>query len=207
MIQTITTDIPDISEEWYRDVVDVADAAPAPVQWFAVHFTEAVILLLGLLVVAVAVPRLRRPDPWGRALALVAPATVVLAYGCSELLKSLIDEERPCRGAVTILAAPCPPTGDWSFPSNHATIAGALATAVLLLSPRWGLLAAPLALLAAFSRVFVGVHYPHDVLAGLLLGLAVTLLVGLPAARFLAEMLRRHSGPATRKVDQGQRVG
>ncbi|WP_422753834.1 phosphatase PAP2 family protein [Micromonospora sp. WMMD708] len=207
MIQTITTGIPDISEEWYRDVVDVAGAVPAPVQWFAVHFTEAVILLLGLMLVAVAVPRLRRPDPWGRALALVAPATVVLAYGCSELLKSLIDEERPCRGAVTILAAPCPPAGDWSFPSNHATIAGALATAVLLLSPRWGLLAAPLALLAAFSRVFVGVHYPHDVLAGLLLGLAVTLLVGLPAARPLAELLRRHPGPATRGVDQGQRVG
>lgn len=207
MIQMITTDIPDISEEWYRDVVDVADAAPAPVQWFAVHFTEAVILLLGLMLVAVAVPRLRRPDPWGRALALVAPATVVLAYGCSELLKSLVDEERPCREAVTILAARCPPTGDWSFPSNHATIAGALATAVLLLSPRWGLLAAPLALLAAFSRVFVGVHYPHDVLAGLLLGLAVTLLVSLPASRPLAEMLRRHSGPATREVDRGQRVG
>ncbi|WP_431916417.1 phosphatase PAP2 family protein [Micromonospora wenchangensis] len=207
MSQTISTDIPDISKEWYRDVVDVADAAPAPVQWFAVHFTEAVILLLGLLLVALAVPRLRRADPWGRALALVAPATVVLAYGCSELLKSLLDEERPCRGAVTILAAPCPPPGDWSFPSNHATIAGALATAVLLLSPRWGLLAAPLALLAAFSRVFVGVHYPHDVLAGLLLGLAVTLLVSLPAARFLAELLRRHPGPANREVDQGQRVG
>ncbi|GHJ10778.1 hypothetical protein TPA0907_51450 [Micromonospora humidisoli] len=207
MSQTITTDIPDISKEWYRDVVDVADAAPAPVQWFAVHFTEAVILLLGLLLVALAVPRLRRADPWSRALALVAPATVVLAYGCSELLKSLLDEERPCRGAVTILAAPCPPPGDWSFPSNHATIAGALATAVLLLSPRWGLLAAPLALLAAFSRVFVGVHYPHDVLAGLLLGLAVTLLVTLPAARYLAGMLRRHSDPVNRQVDRGQRVG
>ena len=74
-----------------------------------------------------------------------------------------MDEDRPCRGAATILAGQCPPVGDWSFPSNHATIAGALATAVLLLSPRWGLLAAPLALLAALSRVFVGVHYPHDV--------------------------------------------
>ncbi|MEV4845161.1 phosphatase PAP2 family protein [Micromonospora matsumotoense] len=199
MNQAVTTDIPDISEQWYRDAVEVADSAPAPVQWFTVHFTEAVILLLGLLLVAVAVPRLRRADPWGRALALVAPATVVLAYGCSEVLKSLVDEDRPCRGAATILAGQCPPVGDWSFPSNHATIAGALATAVLLLSPRWGLLAAPLALLAALSRVFVGVHYPHDVLAGLLLGVAVTLLLTPLAARVLAETLRRRSATALRE--------
>ncbi|MEU7615165.1 phosphatase PAP2 family protein [Micromonospora rifamycinica] len=199
MSWTGTTDIPDISAEWYRDVVELADSAPTPVQWFAVHFTEGVILLLGLLLVAVAAPRLLRAGPWGRAVALVAPATVVLAYGCSEVLKSLVDEDRPCRAAVTILAGPCPAIGDWSFPSNHATIAGALATAIGLLSPRWGLLAAPLALLAAFSRVFVGVHYPHDVLAGLLLGLTVTLLTTLLTARPLAEVLRRHSATARRE--------
>ncbi|MFI9642644.1 phosphatase PAP2 family protein [Micromonospora sp. NPDC051925] len=206
MTQTGTTDIPDISVEWYHDVVEVADSAPAPVQWFAVHFTEGVVLLLGLLLVAVAVPRLLRADPWGRALALVAPATVVLAYGCSEALKSVVDEDRPCRRAVAILADQCPPTGDWSFPSNHATITGALATAILLLSPRWGLLAAPLALLAAFSRVFVGVHYPHDVLAGLLLGVAVTLLVTPLVARPLGEALRRRATPAEREpVSTGPR--
>ncbi|MBW4704193.1 phosphatase PAP2 family protein [Micromonospora sp. RL09-050-HVF-A] len=199
MEKTFTADIPDISEQWYRDVVDVADSAPTPVQWFAVHFTEGVILLLGLLLVAVAVSRLRHADPWGRALALVAPAAVVLAYGCSEVLKSLVDEDRPCRGAVAILAGQCPPVGDWSFPSNHATIAGALATAVLLLSPRWGLLAVPLALLAALSRVFVGVHYPHDVLAGLLLGVAVTLLLAPVTARAVAGTLRRRGVPAGRE--------
>ena len=58
----------------------------------------------------------------------------------------------------------------------------------------------PLALLAALSRVFVGVHYPHDVLAGLLLGVAVTLLahpVGGPGV--LAETLRRRSATALRE--------
>ncbi|MFJ6196698.1 phosphatase PAP2 family protein [Micromonospora sp. NPDC092111] len=196
-MQTGTTDIPDISVEWYRDVVEVADAAPTPVQWFAVHFTEGVILLLGLLLVAAAAPRLRHADPWGRALALVAPVTVVLAYGCSEALKSLVDEDRPCRVAGPILAGRCPPVGDWSFPSNHATIAGALAAAVLLLSRRLGLVAAPLALLAALSRVFVGLHYPHDVLAGLLLGVAVTLLGTALAVHPVAEALRRRTTAAT----------
>ncbi|MGC5017296.1 phosphatase PAP2 family protein [Micromonospora sp. DT47] len=201
-----TTDVPDISVEWYRDVVGVADSSPGPVQWFAVHFTEGAILLLGVLFLLAAAPRLRRGGPWERAVALIAPVAVVLAYGCSEALKSVVDQGRPCRGAVEIVAAHCPPSGDWSFPSNHATIAGALAAATLLLSRRLGLLAAPLALLAALSRVFVGVHYPHDVAAGLLLGAVVALTVTPLAARPVAEALRWRTtrahpapAPATRR--------
>lgn len=66
---------------------------------------------------------------------------------------------------------------DWGFPSNHATIAGAVALAVLWAWPRMGLFAAPLTVLAASSRVFVGVHYPHDVIIGFVLGLLVASIV------------------------------
>ena len=77
--------------------------------------------------------------------------------------------------AATPLVA-CPPHGDWSFPSNHATIAGAAAVALALAWRGTPWLTAPLALLMAFSRVFVGVHYPHDVRsAGLALGALVAL--------------------------------
>ncbi|SCG62255.1 phosphatase PAP2 family protein [Micromonospora coxensis] len=198
MNHTGTTDVPDISVEWYRDVVDVASDSPTPVQWFAAHFTEGAILLLGALFLLAAAPRLLRGGPAERAVALVAPVAVVLAYGCSEGLKTVFDQDRPCRDAVRIVAAQCPPAGDWSFPSNHATIAGALAVATLLCSRRLGLLAAPLALLAALSRVFVGVHYPHDVAAGLLLGAAATLTVTLLAARPTADLLNRRTDRTTR---------
>ena len=98
------------------------------------------------------------------------------------MLKSVVDEDRPCRTVGrAIIAGTCPPPGDWSFPSNHATMAGALAVTTLLLSRRLGLVALPLAVLAAFSRVFVGVHYPHDVVAGVLLG-ALVAATGHPAA-------------------------
>jgi membrane-associated phospholipid phosphatase len=193
MTGAAVTDVPEISEDWYHHVVEFADRTPTPVHWFAVHFTEGAILLLGALLVLAALSRLIGGDLRDRALALAAPVAVVLAYGASEGLKSVVAEDRPCRGpaGLVILADHCPAVGDWSFPSNHATIAGALAATTLLLHRRIGLAGVPLALLAAFSRVFVGVHYPHDVAIGLLLGALVGTLLTPLAARPLAAVLGR----------------
>jgi undecaprenyl-diphosphatase len=126
---------------------------------------------------------LRRP--W--LLARVA-VTILAAELSSGLLKLLIDRDRPP------LAEPepeplvtLPVTG--SLPSGHATVAFACATALALPVPR---LAAPLyalAALIAFSRVYVGVHYPVDILAGAVLGL----VVGAAIAR--GGRLLRHVGP------------
>lgn len=206
MIEGFLSDVPQFSVDWYRDIVDFADGTPAPVQWFAGHFTEWSIILLGLLFVAAALPRLGA-GPRSLALAVAAPVAVVLAYGGSELLKTVVDEERPCRtpADLVIVAGHCPPVGDWSFPSNHSTIAGALAAAILLLSPRLAWYTVPLAALAAFSRTFVGVHYPHDVVAGLLLG-ALVVTVGTPLlARPVAEVLRRRERRAERPVADATR--
>ncbi|NJC15268.1 undecaprenyl-diphosphatase [Micromonospora profundi] len=196
MADTGSIDVPEISVEWYHDVVDAAADSPQAVQWFVGHATEGVILLLGALLLAAALSRLAG-GPHNRALALVAPLPTLLAYAGSEGLKTVVDEDRPCRTiGQAIIAGACPPPGDWSFPSNHATVAGALAVTTLLLSRRLGLLALPLAALAAFSRVFVGVHYPHDVIAGVLLGALVATVVTPLLARPAAEALRRRADRA-----------
>ncbi|MEV4654799.1 phosphatase PAP2 family protein [Micromonospora sp. NPDC049301] len=193
MVDTGNMDVPEISAEWYRDVVDVAADSPHPVQWFVGHATEGVILLLGALLLMAVLSRLSG-GPHDRALALVAPVPTLLSYAGSEWFKTVVDEDRPCRTVGrAIIAGSCPPPGDWSFPSNHATLAGALAVTTLLLSRRLGLVALPLAVLAAFSRVFVGVHYPHDVAAGLLLGALVAVLATPLLARATAEALRRRA--------------
>ncbi|GAY08467.1 putative integral membrane protein [Pseudonocardia sp. N23] len=86
---------------------------------------------------------------------------------------------------------PC--STDYSMPSDHAVIAGALVVGLWILQRRLGVVAAVLALLLAFSRVYVGVHYPTDVAVGLLFGAAVAAAVVLglrgPAAA-VAERLR-----------------
>lgn len=179
-----------ITRDLYRDIIDFAHTTPSWVQHVAELWTEAGLLLFGVLYV-MAWWRSRVGDNRAVALAVLAPLATAAGYVVSESLKSVVDEERPCRTVADAAAAlvPCPPTGDWSFPSNHAAIAGAAAVALALAWPRIALLTVPMALLMAFSRVFVGVHYPHDVLVGLVVGALVATVFTLVLVRAAAALL------------------
>ncbi|MFB7374538.1 phosphatase PAP2 family protein [Streptomyces sp. NPDC056222] len=174
----------DLTDDLYLDVTDFAHSTPHWFQQLAEVWTEAGLLLFGVLFVA-GWWRARSGASDAMALALLAPLATAFGYVVSEALKSLVDEERPCRAVAGAPASlvPCPPTGDWSFPSNHAAIAGAAAVALALAWRGLVWLTVPMALLMAFSRVFVGVHYPHDVTVGLLLGGAVAFLAVKAATR------------------------
>ncbi|MFJ7492856.1 phosphatase PAP2 family protein [Streptomyces sp. NPDC097727] len=178
----------------YRDITDFAHDMPSWVQHLAEIWTELGLLVFGALFIT-GWWRARRADDGALALAVLAPIATAFAYVGSEVLKSVVNEERPCRAVVEAAASlvPCPPSGDWSFPSNHSAIAGAAAVALAIARPRLAWLTVPLALLMAFSRVFVGVHYPHDVAVGLLLGAvvaAVAVAVLYRPARSLARTVR-----------------
>ncbi|MGY0485892.1 phosphatase PAP2 family protein [Streptomyces sp. WG-D5] len=188
-----------IDSDLYRGILDFAHDTPSWVQHLMEVWTELGLLLFAVLFV-VAWWRTRRDDPRALAVAVLAPLGTAVAYVISESLKSAIDEERPCR-AVAGAVAPlidCPAYGDWSFPSNHATIAAAAAVGLALAWHRIGWLTVPMAILMAFSRVFVGVHYPHDVAAGLLLGTLVAILfvrlLTRPGARVVEAMRGSRNG-------------
>ncbi|MFE3609377.1 phosphatase PAP2 family protein [Streptomyces goshikiensis] len=163
------------SSRLYLDITDFAHSTPGWVQSLFEAWTTFGLFAFGLLFIAVWWRSRRQESPRAVALAVLAPLATAVAYVASEALKSVVDEERPCRAVAgaAVPLVPCPAFGDWSFPSNHSAIAGAAAIALALAVRRLALLTVPLALLMAFSRVFVGVHYPHDVTLGLLLGGAV----------------------------------
>lgn len=204
-------DVPDISADWYRETVEFSHSTPSWLHDVVEVFTEAGVVVLGAFLV-LAAWRARQRSDRTMALALLAPCATLIAYGISEVLKSVFDELRPCRALAGIdPVTACPPPTDWSFPSNHSTLAAAAAVGVLL-TWRWlGGIATVLALLVGYSRVFLGVHYPHDVLAGFLLGTVVALLMlalARPGAAVVAR-LRAHrrigpilgTGPATGTSD------
>ncbi|TSB11077.1 phosphatase PAP2 family protein [Streptomyces benahoarensis] len=162
------------STDLYRDVTDFAHGTPGWVHSFADAGTEGGILLL-MAVAVLGWWRARRLAPRAVALAVLVPVGTAVAYLLSEILKSFVQEQRPCRAVAHAAAsiATCPAQGDWSFPSNHSVIAASLAVGIFIAWRAAAWLAVPVALLTGFSRVFVGVHYPHDVAVGLLVGAVV----------------------------------
>ena len=128
-----------------------------------------------------------RPWLWTR-----VGAAILLSESISGALKSAIERDRPP------LARPVPEPlletpSTYSFPSGHATVSFACATVLALAVPRLTWPFFVLAALISFSRVYVGVHYPFDVLAGAVLGVAIAI-----ALRTLAAALRR-SAPRMRR--------
>lgn len=69
-----------------------------------------------------------------------------------------------------------------SFPSGHATTAGALAVVIAVIAPRWRKAAFIACGLIAISRVVVGAHYPSDIVAGFMVGSAFTWFYALALA-------------------------
>jgi len=129
----------------------------------------------------------------GRVLALVLVLTLLATdQVSSHLLKPWVDRVRPCF-AMEAVQALKPQAHSPSFPSGHAAnIFGAATAAVALLGWRWAWLYG-IASAVGISRIYVGVHYPSDVLGGALLGVVIGWM-WVRTARW-TPLLPRGSGP------------
>ncbi|MET7703294.1 phosphatase PAP2 family protein [Streptomyces sp. NPDC005485] len=182
---------PSVDGSLYTDVVDLAGRSPAWLDDGVAAWSTYGLLVFAAFMVAGWL-RARHVGSAAAVKALAVPVIAVLAYGVDTLLKLLFREARPCQSLHSRTLEACPAPGDWSFPSNHTAIAFAAAVALLFVSRRLGVVAAVAACAMAASRVWVGVHYPHDVAAGALVGAAVALLA--------MQVLRRSPDALARRI-------
>jgi undecaprenyl-diphosphatase len=113
----------------------------------------------------------RRGIGWTGALVLLTALTTLAADSVSFGVKDLVHRTRPFVAHPQI--HPLYVVHSSSFPAGHAATAFAGATLLTYVAPRLWPLFATLAVAIGFSRVYVGVHYPTDVLAGAAIGVAV----------------------------------
>jgi membrane-associated phospholipid phosphatase len=118
----------------------------------------------------------RRKSDRVMASALLAPVIAVLAFMINQPVAGLVKEQRPYNTIPNVLVL-LVRGHDWSFPSDHAILGGAVTAALFYVSKRLGYVSLFFALLMAFARVYAGVHYPQDVVVGLVDGALVAVVL------------------------------
>lgn len=123
-----------------------------------------------VLALALLIPKKTRKTGIMMGVALILGLLV-----CNITIKPLVARIRPydVKGIAPYLASI---QKDYSFPSGHTTASFEGATVILIQHRKWGIAACVLAALIAFSRMYVYVHYPTDILGGLILGVIFGIL-------------------------------
>jgi undecaprenyl-diphosphatase len=191
---------PDV--ELLYDINGLAKDAP---HWFdrAMEFVGEYGLLLAMVLLVLwcwwSVRRRGGEDAASSVAALVwAPLAAGIAVLVNVPIRGFVERPRPFvdHQGLDVLV---PGKTDFSFVSDHATITMALGVGLFVANRRFGVAGIGLALLEGFCRVFMGVHYPTDVVGGFALGTAVALLLSPLATALLT--------PVMRAVERSPRAG
>lgn len=100
------------------------------------------------------------------------------------IIKNIVQRQRPCwiDSSIPLLI---PNPSDYSFPSGHTLASFEAAIMIFLHNKKWGIAAIVLALIIGFSRLYLFVHFPSDVLCGAILGTCISLLVYFVAKKIM----------------------
>ena len=191
---------PDV--ELLYDINGLAKDAP---HWFdrIMEFVGEWGLLLAMLLLVVwcwwTVRRRGGEDAASSVAALVwAPLAAGIAVLVNVPIRGFVERPRPFNdheGLEVLIGGKT----DYSFVSDHATLTMAMGVGLFVANRKFGLVGIALGLLEGFCRVYMGVHYPTDVIGGFALGTAVVLL--------LSPLAMARLTPVTRAVERSPRVG
>ncbi|MGW7524677.1 phosphatase PAP2 family protein [Streptomyces sp. NPDC054783] len=175
------------------DINGLAKDAP---HWFdrAMEFVGEYGLLLAMVLLVLwcwwSVRRRGAEDAASSVAALVwAPLAAGIAVLVNIPIRGFVERPRPFvdhQGLDVLVSG----KSDFSFVSDHATITMALGVGLFVANRRFGIAGIGLALLEGFCRVYMGVHYPTDVVGGFALGTAVALLLSPPSMALLTPLMR-----------------
>ena len=168
-------------------------AFPDDVFKFLANYLPAIIVVLVALAFLVPWSRSRVERRNGASLATASAGVALLI---AQPITHLVDRTRPYIDHPAHAHLLISRSHDPSFPSDHATGAFALAFGIWLYDRTLGTVLLVLAAILAFSRVYVGTHYPGDVVGGAVLGIAVAgaLYLLAPTRRLIEAVARRCGG-------------
>lgn len=152
-----------------------------PIMTTITHLGDGGIFWIIMAALLMCIPKTRKTG-------LVCAVSMIIGLIATNLiLKNLVGRVRPyelIEGLTILIKTP----HDWSFPSGHTTNAFAAAWVMFTRLPKkYGVPALILAILIALSRMYVGVHYPTDVLGGVIVGCSAAWCAGWILRKFPPE--------------------
>ncbi len=134
---------------------------------YITHLSDGGAIWVVAAIVMMFIPKYRR---YGVILSVVLISGAVLN---SLILKPVIGRARPFEALEQIMLLITPP-GDASFPSGHTLVSVSSAIVILRANKKLGIAALVLAVLTAFSRMYLYVHFPTDIIAGAVLAIVIS---------------------------------
>ncbi len=128
--------------------------------------------IAGVLPLIVAIWVYREKTKALKILILIVTSVALSDAVSYRLVKPMVDRDRPDKSGIVVQMRTNPHSGK-SFPSNHAANNFAAATVLAAAYPTAQIVFFGLAFIVAFSRVYVGVHFPLDILGGALIGVFI----------------------------------